>query len=331
MIEAPPIGGGDATTPPAGTDQRLEVGMMVAKIGVIIFSIEAAIMVVLSQWDMTAIPYFQDLLDAASLTLIASPIIYYGVARPFSSAAREANERLRAQLDEKKRLLQQNEALRMSLQKANEATAHAHDRILQKIGAELHDSPAQLLTYTMLQLRRLQPVAGLAKEAGITVDLDKVLRVTGDALREVRAISIGLALPELAGLTLAETIDLAVRRHEDLTGDKVGLEIRGHPEAFSLAHKICAYRFVQESLQNAHRHGGARTAHVTVEGGSLSSITVSDDGRGFDTSIPSATGLGIIGMRARVEAIGGQLAILSTPGRGTVICASCGNGAEMPG
>lgn len=303
---------------------------MVAKIGLIIFSIEAAIMLLMSQWDFTAIPYFQDLLDATSLTVLASPIIYYGVARPFSNAARHANASLREQLDETRRVLEQNEALRMSLQKANEATADAHDRILQKIGAELHDGPAQLLTYTLLQLRRLEPVAALARETGIKADLDKVLRVTGDALREVRAISTGLSLPELAGFSLAETIALAVRRHEELTGDKVGVAVRAVPEAVSLAHKVCAYRFVQEGLQNAHRHGAATTPRVTVEGSGRGSITVSDDGKGFDPSVPSTTGLGIIGMRARVEALGGHLKIQSAPGRGTVITAAFGDSAELP-
>lgn len=301
-------------------DERYEVWVMVAKIGCIIFSIEAAIMVVMSLSSSFAIPFFQDLLDATTLTIIASPIIYYGVARPFSNAAREAREEVSRRLAESKRLLEQNEALRGSLQKANEATAEAHEQILRRVSAELHDGPAQLLTFSLLQLRRLEPVAEVARERNVNVDLDKVIEVTNDAMREIRAISTGLSLPELANYTLAEAIALAVRRHGELTGDKVTTSLSGLPVDVPLSYKICAYRFVQEALTNAHRHSSTRHARIDAIGEPNVAISVADDGKGFDTTKPGA-GLGVPGMRARLEALGGHVDVASTVGRGTTITA----------
>ena len=89
------------------------------------------------------------------------------------------------------------------------------------------------------------------------------------------------------------------------------------PATTSLKQKICTYRFVQEALSNALRHGRAQTQLVEAKGGSQMSITVEDDGLGFVPDQLSGRGLGLTGMRARVQALGGWLDVYSTPGKGT--------------
>jgi signal transduction histidine kinase len=310
---------------------RKEVITMVCKIALIIFAIEATIMVVLSQWDLTALPLFQDLLDATLLTIIASPIIYYGVARPFSDAARLASEKLTEQLEESRLLLVSNERLRRSLQTANETTAEIHEKVLEKIGAELHDGPAQLMTYSILQLDRLVPFADLARANNINVDVEKLRRVMSDALREVRAISTGLVLPELAAATAEESIRLAVRRHEELTDTAVELQLNGLPDDLSLPQKICAYRLVQEALTNGLRHGKPTRQRLTAQGRPSLTISIFDDGRGFDPSIMEQKGLGLSSMRTRVEALGGKFCVRSAPGQGTEISANFNPDPETHG
>ena len=126
-----------------------ELLAMVGRIACIIFSIEILIMAMLTVWDLRELGVMIDVLDPTILTVLASPIIYVLVARPFAEAAREANAKLKRQLEETQRLLEQNERLRSSLQEASESSADMHEKMLQKIGAELHDGPAQLLTYTL--------------------------------------------------------------------------------------------------------------------------------------------------------------------------------------
>jgi signal transduction histidine kinase len=85
-------------------------------------------------------------------------------------------------------------------------------------------------------------------------------------------------------------------------------------------HKIYIYRLVQEALNNAVRHSGARNAKVVVERPAESIVVrVSDDGRGFD---PGRTrGMGILGMEERVKRLGGTLRVESQPGKGTTVTA----------
>ena len=82
------------------------------------------------------------------------------------------------------------------------------------------------------------------------------------------------------------------------------------------------YRIVQEALNNAAKHGGARRAHVeVVEDDSTVRVTVRDDGRGFDP-IAQTDGFGLLGMRERVELLQGTLEVISSPGQGTTINAA---------
>jgi signal transduction histidine kinase len=82
------------------------------------------------------------------------------------------------------------------------------------------------------------------------------------------------------------------------------------------------YRVVQESLTNAIKHGGANRAILEVleDAGSIS-VTVRDDGAGFDPSA-STKGFGLIGMHERVELLGGRIGVESAPGEGVTVNAS---------
>jgi signal transduction histidine kinase len=83
------------------------------------------------------------------------------------------------------------------------------------------------------------------------------------------------------------------------------------------------YRTVQEALNNVVKHAGAARARVLVEErGPTVSITVEDDGRGFDREAAANGGFGLLGMRERVELAGGALAITASAAGGTRISAS---------
>ncbi|MFZ5879269.1 MAG: sensor histidine kinase, partial [Chloroflexota bacterium] len=79
------------------------------------------------------------------------------------------------------------------------------------------------------------------------------------------------------------------------------------------------YRVAQEAIQNAARHAKAKTVSVTLTqtSGRLT-LTVQDDGRGFDVGAPSA-GYGLRGMRERAEMLGGSLNVTSAVGQGTTV------------
>jgi signal transduction histidine kinase len=117
-------------------------------------------------------------------------------------------------------------------------------------------------------------------------------------------------LPELDGLTCAETIKLAVWRHERNTATKVTCEI--DPLSFrpEQSVQVCVFRVVQECLNNAYAHGDGQDQHVTVvEDASSVTIIVRNSGiNEFSTKLSSGRGarLGLLGLRRRVMALGGS-------------------------
>ena len=85
------------------------------------------------------------------------------------------------------------------------------------------------------------------------------------ALEEVRATSTGLALPQLGNLTIAETVEHAVRAHRRRTGSQVEVAVGDLPAQADVAVKIAIYRVIQEALANAWRHAGGVGQAVRVE------------------------------------------------------------------
>ena len=117
-------------------------------------------------------------------------------------------------------------------------------------------------------------------------------------------------------------VDSAVRRglHVDVAVD-LAYEQGREPDRHAPELETAQYRILQEALNNALTHGHARHAVVRiVEDGPTVTVTVQDDGRGFDQG-EQRWGFGLIGMRERAELLGGDLTIESAPGRGVTVTA----------
>lgn len=182
----------------------------------------------------------------------------------------------------------------------------ANEQLLARVGSDIHDGPLQLMTLAILQLTRS------AKDSASATDgLKPTIALTTEAMAELRNISVGLVLPELDGLTLQETLKLAIARHEGVTGSTVTTEIVDLDHRVEHDVQISLYRVVQESLSNAHRHSGGRDQSVSarhVDG--LIHIEVSNSPgapEAKDNEIRPK--LGLRGMRLRLEAVGGTMTV----------------------
>ena len=83
---------------------------------------------------------------------------------------------------------------------------------------------------------------------------------------------------------------------------------------------LCLYRLAQEAVQNAWRYSGAAAIAIHLSGANGNvTLSVADNGNGFEVETARGRGLGLISMQERVEAIGGRLTIQSTNGAGTRI------------
>lgn len=212
------------------------------------------------------------------------------------------NAHLKDRMASERRVTMQNTQLRHAADRAKLASAQANEQVLNMVGAELHDGPVQVLGLMAL----LSSEEGKAK----LPDGTTLHQLTAQVMTDLRIISAGLILPELAELTTTQVIELALERHRALTTVKVEADIAALPEHLDLPRKVCIYRVVQEGLTNATRHGGDRIPHVGVRLVDDAITIVIRSG----AASPVATteqmpiwNLGLNGMRRRLEAFDGKL------------------------
>jgi len=217
--------------------------------------------------------------------------------------------RLATNLTASRRLSEENRALHDASEQLRLNANFTNESLLAQVGSDIHDGPIQLLTLIILRLTKAASVASKSRQP--SPDLAATIQLATDAMEELRNISAGLVLPELATLSVKEAILLAISRHEEATGSVVKRELRDLPESTSMAVRICAYRIVQEALNNAFRHAGASRQLVaaTADGACLFvSIANSAHGKPAHHAIDAHTRkLGLRGMRFRVESLGGVL------------------------
>lgn len=248
-----------------------------------------------------------------------SGLLLIGIVKAGGRTIEVQRAELKAQLAASERLAIQNDTLRKRAITANQRATAQTEQTIRRVGSDLHDGPAQHLSFAALRLD-----SAFEKEG--EPDARKEIRTSlNKALEEIRAISRGLALPELEELDVAGLVRRAVTEREAQSGYSVDLKFEGsEPKTLSYAEKLCIYRFLQEGLSNAFRHGKVETAVVTVTGmPECVRINIEDAGEGFNVRDPiqldAHGGQGLIGLKDRVESIGGSLTIESNIGKGTVL------------
>lgn len=218
-------------------------------------------------------------------------------------------------------LLAQSDSLQRRLDAQYVRTAETHEAFLRRVGSELHDGPAQLIAFALLRLDALSPGADRSPSLA---DYERIKAALTDSLADIRSISAGLILPELEPVSPADVLRLAALNHERRTGTRVVCEIESLPLRLSPTLKSCLYRFTQGALNNAYQHAGGlgQTVRGTHRDGVVE-IAISDTGSGFDPGAKSGQDarLGLIGMRDRVNSLGGTFDLSSRPGVGTRVTA----------
>ena len=187
----------------------------------------------------------------------------------------------------------------------------AADQTRQKIERDLHEGTQQRLVSLALQLRAAQ--AAVPPELGqLGADLERVAAGLTNAVDELREYARGIHPAILAGYGLGSALKTLARR----CPIPVDLDIRTDrrlPEPVEVA----AYYVVSEALTNAARHADASSAAVHVEAlTGVLRVSVRDDGRG---GADFTRGTGLVGLKDRVEALGGGIWMHSPHGAGTTL------------
>jgi signal transduction histidine kinase len=187
----------------------------------------------------------------------------------------------------------------------------------RNLSRELHDEVGQTLGALLMDFGRLS-AAIPPDPPDLKEQVERMKSVAERAVRTVRNMALLLRPSMLDDLGLVPALEWQGREVSRNSRMEVEVQSEGVSEELPDEYKVCIYRLVQEALNNAVRHSGARNARVRVEqAGGRITVEVSDDGRGFDPE--RSRGMGILGMEERVKRLGGSLAIDSRPGQGTTL------------
>jgi signal transduction histidine kinase len=189
----------------------------------------------------------------------------------------------------------------------------------KRLARELHDETTQTVTALgmHLELALSAPPERRARE------LEEARALAGRSLDELRRLMHDLRPAVLDDLGLVPALRWYAQRHLESRGVAVRFEVGALPSRLPYELETAIFRACQEALTNVARHADAEMVLVEIEcHGDRLDIDIEDDGRGFDpeTVQPSPgdmRGLGLLGMRERVELFGGSVRIDAAPGRGT--------------
>ncbi len=246
--------------------------------------------------------------------LVLSALVFRG-SRTIEAQRKDLRERV----NELSALLAENRGLQRRLQRASQRSAALNETYLRSIGADLHDGPAQHIAYASLRLDSDVLISASTQPEAREKELAWIRSSLAEAMTEIRNICSGLVLPQIEKSSITEIVMRVVEAHQHKTETHVETVIDEDGPELAPAVKICIYRFAQEALNNAYRHGGgiqqavkavSHNGHVRVE--------VSDRGDGFDPTEVRPTSLGLVGLRERIDSLGGSFEVKTGEGGTTV-------------
>ena len=177
----------------------------------------------------------------------------------------------------------------------------------------MHDDISQQLAVLTIELKLLRRTAHGHDEAAAAEALKRAEEIG----TSVHDLSHRLHPARLRVLGLVEALD-GLKRELSQPGVTITFTHESVPTTLPPDLTLCLFRIVQEGLQNALKHGKARNVSVDLTGVSDGiALTIVDDGVGFDVDAAWGSGLGLISVNERVEAIGGTFELRSSPGAGT--------------
>jgi signal transduction histidine kinase len=199
----------------------------------------------------------------------------------------------------------------------------------QRLARDIHDSLAQNFTSIVMKLE--------AAEARIPSDpnaaqryLDQARNIARESLTEARRYMWALRPESLERSSLPDALGRLAERWSQQSGAVASVAVNGTPHSLNPETKVVLLRVAQEALTNCRKHARARQVSMTVSYmHNLVTLNVQDDGVGFDparlrqySNEQSAGGLGLVGLRERLDQLRGTLLVESAPGEGCTLMAA---------
>ena len=190
-----------------------------------------------------------------------------------------------------------------------------------RLAREIHDTLAQGMTATLVQLRLAKRQLIQGGEA-VPRHLDAALALVGDSLEEARSSIWNMRAHILETNDLSGALKGILKQMADGTEIATSVEISGEPRRLTPVIENNVLRIGQEAVTNSFKHSKARKIRMLLEFGKEQFLLqVADDGLGFDphTSCRRKGGFGLVGMRERATELNGTLEIRSSQGQGAEV------------
>jgi PAS domain S-box-containing protein len=236
-------------------------------------------------------------------------------------------------------LLAQSRIMQDQLRHLSRQVLRAQEEERKRISLELHDVIAQTLTGINVQL------AALAKQTRLNPkefdrSIARTQRLVEKSVEVVHQFARELRPAVLDDLGLIPALHTFMKNFTAQTGVRTHLTAFAGVEDLEIVQRTVLFRVAQEALTNVARHAKASSAEVSIHKlPDCICMKIKDDGKSFQVQrqmqVKGSTRLGLLGMRERLEMVGGRFEVESTPGVGTTVQAriplgNAGGGAKAP-
>ena len=220
-------------------------------------------------------------------------------------------------------LLEQSDRLQEQLRQLSRQILSAQEEERKRISRELHDVIAQTLTGINIRLATLKKAASVNKR-GLEANIARTQRLVEKSVDIVHRFARELRPAVLDDLGLIPALHSFVKAFSQRTRIRVHLHAFAEVETLDIVKRTVLFRVAQEALTNVARHAKARLVEMNIT--KLAdgvAMHVKDDGKSFQVERvlcgKGSKRLGLLGMRERVEMVGGTFCVESAPGKGTTI------------
>jgi signal transduction histidine kinase len=194
----------------------------------------------------------------------------------------------------------------------------------RRVARDLHDTVGQQVAGISLELSALRRRLAAQDPAALDASVKTLQHLTMTLADSVGRLTHDLNPDGLEHLGLMTALTRHCDEFQLQSGVEVTFEVQEDPTPIAFEVALCLLRAAQESLRNVATHAGARRAHVTLvhdSGRRTLTLTIADDGKGFDTARvrESSPGLGLVIIEHRLRPLNGTLQIESTAERGTTV------------
>ncbi|MFQ5860436.1 MAG: ATP-binding protein [Dehalococcoidia bacterium] len=203
-------------------------------------------------------------------------------------------------------------------------TVLAQEEERKRVSVELHDSVAQWLVGASYRIQTCNALLARTSDPKVIRELQEIATTIQESVKALREVMVGLHPPDLDELGFVPALGQMM---EGLKREGIGaqLQVDGTPVRLPPHMETAVYRVVQEAITNVRKHAAATQvkAKLWFDPDQIR-VEISDNGKGFDLfhtlgSALSQRHMGLLGMRQRVETLGGSLRIRSNYGAGTSV------------